>query len=151
MKGRLNGICSLLSTLLQGPGALAILDEPKLGRCSPRGYTSPYESLLVGPSLERRYEHRVLRDTWARAERALRTAGALVMIGYSLPDADYLIRAMLARTFAHRSRDVTVVTMARTAFDQHLVEQRYGRLFAGCTLTRRMVLQALWPRALEAA
>jgi hypothetical protein len=74
--------------LLQGPGALAILDEPKLRRCSQRGYTSPYESLLVGPSLERRYEHRVLRDTWARAERALRTAGALVMIGYSLPNAD---------------------------------------------------------------
>lgn len=150
MKGRLNGVCSPLSTLLQSPGPLAIWMSPSSAVAASEG-TSPYESLLVGPSLERRYEHRVLRDTWARAERALRTAGALVMIGYSLPDADYLIRAMLGRAFAHRSRDVTVVTVARTAFDQHLVEQRYGRLFAGCTLTRRMVSQALWPRLLKAA
>jgi hypothetical protein len=121
-------------TLPQSKGALAILDEPRLGRCSQGACTSLCESVLVGPSLEQRYEHRVLRDTWARAERALQAAGALVLIGYSLPDADYLIRAMLARAFAHRSRDVTVVTVARSAFDQQLVERRYRRLFAGCTL-----------------
>ena len=120
-------------TLLQSKGAVGILDEPELGRCSRAECTSPYEPVLVGPSLEQRYEHRVLRDTWSRAERALQTADRLVMIGYSMPDADYLIRAMLARTFANRSHDVTVVTMGKTDLDQPLLEQRYRRVFSECT------------------
>ncbi|PYQ11464.1 MAG: hypothetical protein DMH00_08200 [Acidobacteria bacterium] len=119
-------------TLLQGTGALTILDELELGRCSRQGCTSPYQTLLVGPSLGQRYEHRVLGDIWARAERALEKASRLVVIGYSMPEADYLVRAMMARTFAHRSQDVTVVTLVNTALDRHLVEQRFRRLFAEC-------------------
>jgi hypothetical protein len=119
-------------TLRQSTGALPILDVPELGRCSQERCTSPYESVLVGPSLEQRYEHRVLRDTWARAERALRQADALVVIGYSMPDADFLVRALIARNFGHRSDAVTVVTAARSLFDNHLLEQRYRRLLAHC-------------------
>ena len=120
-------------TLQQGKGALTLLDEPKLGRCCRDGCTSPYESVLVGPSLEQRYEHRVLRDTWIKAEKALQSSGRLVIVGYSLPDADYLIRAMLARTFARRSHLVTVVTMPKSPLDQHLLEQRFRRLFPHCS------------------
>jgi hypothetical protein len=120
-------------TLLQGTGAVALLDEPKLGRCCRDRCTSPYEPVLVGPSLEQRYEHRVLRDTWTRAERALLASTRLVVIGYSIPDADYLIRAMLARTFASRSHMVTVVTMPKTPPDQRLLEQRFKRLFPHCS------------------
>jgi hypothetical protein len=120
-------------TLLQGTGAVALLDEPKLGRCCRERCTSPYEPVLVGPSLEQRYEHRVLRDTWTRAERALLASTRLVVIGYSIPDADYLIRAMLARTFASRSHLVTVVTMPKTPPDQRLLEQRFKRLFPHCS------------------
>jgi hypothetical protein len=119
-------------TLQQGRGELSILDELELGRCSSERCTSPYQTLLVGPSLEQRYEHRVLSDIWRRAERALEKAARLVIIGYSLPDADYLVRAMLARTFAHRSGDVTVVTRVRAAQDQPRVERRYRRLFVDC-------------------
>jgi len=119
-------------TLQQGRGELSILDELELGRCSSEGCTSPYQTLLVGPSLEQRYEHRVLSDVWRRAERALEKAARLVIIGYSLPDADYLVRAMLARTFAHRSEDVTVVTRVRSTLDQPLVERRFRRLFVDC-------------------
>jgi len=120
-------------TLLQGTGAVALLDEPKLGRCCQDRCTSPYEPVLVGPSLEQRYEHRVLRDTWTRTERALLASTRLVVIGYSIPDADYLIRAMLARTFASRSHLVTVVTMPKTPPDQRLLEQRFKRLFPHCS------------------
>jgi len=119
-------------TLQQGRGALSILDELELGRCSSEGCTSPYQTLLVGPSLEQRYEHRVLSDIWRRAERALEKAARLAIIGYSMPDADYLVRAMLARTFAHRSKDVMVVTKVDTAFDRHLLERRFRRLFVDC-------------------
>jgi len=119
-------------TLLQGRRALTILDELELGRCSREGCTSPYQTLLVGPSLAQHYEHRVLSDILVRAERALTKASRLVIIGYSMPDADYLVRAMLARTFAHRSREVTVVTQVDTTPDRLQVEQRYRRLFADC-------------------
>jgi hypothetical protein len=120
-------------TLSQSDGAVAILAEMELGRCGRAECTSPYEPVLVGPSLEQRYEHRVLRDTWSRAEAALAAGDHLVVIGYSLPDADYLIRAMLARTFAHRSHEVTVVTMASTPLEQARLEQRYKRVFSECT------------------
>ena len=120
-------------TLLQDKGAVALLDEPKLGRCCRDRCTSPYEPVLVGPSLEQRYEHRVLRDTWTKAERALHASTRLVIIGYSIPDADYLIRAMLARTFASRSHLVTVVTMPKTPSDQKILEQRFKRLFPHST------------------
>jgi len=120
-------------TLLEGKGALTLLDDPALGRCCMERCTSPYEAVLVGPSLDQRYEHRVLRDTWTRAERALQSSSRLVIIGYSLPDADYLIRSMLARTFGHRSRAVMVVGMPATSMEQHLLERRYRRLFSRCS------------------
>jgi len=120
-------------TLLQSKGALTLLEEPVLGRCCREGCTCPYEPVLVGPSLEQRYEHRVLRDTWTFAERALQSSHRLVIIGYSLPDADYLIRAMLARTFSPRSADVTVVTMVDDPSEKRRFERRFRRLFPRCT------------------
>jgi hypothetical protein len=122
-------------TLLQDKGAVTLLDEPELGRCCRNRCTSPYEAVLVGPSLKQRYEHRVLRDTWARAEKILQSSGRLVIIGYSLPEADYLIRAMLARAFARRSRLVTVITMPRNDAEQSLLEQRFRRLFPRCSFS----------------
>ncbi len=59
-------------------------------------------------------------------------AAHLIIIGYSLPEADYLIRAMLARSFARRSEEVSAVTMSRSGFGQYLIEQRYRRVFAQC-------------------
>ena len=115
-------------TLSQSTGAVLILDEPELGRCSQERCTSPYETVLVGPSMAQRYENRFLAATWVKAERALREAEALVIIGYSLPEADYLVRAMFARTFARRSEAVTVVTVN----EQPLLEARYRRLLAHC-------------------
>jgi len=121
-------------TLRQGRGGLSILDEPDLVRCCSESCTSPYQTLLVGPSLEQRYEHRVLRDIWRKAESALAAASRLVIIGYSMPEADYLVRAMLARAFSHRSQDVTVVTKVDGGSDRSLLERRFRRVFAYCRL-----------------
>ena len=121
-------------TLPQGRRALSILDEPDLVRCCDDGCTSPYQTLLVGPSLEQRYEHRVLSDVWRKAGTVLESAARLVIIGYSMPEADYLVRAMLARTFAHRSQDVTVVTKVNGGPDLSLIERRFRRVFADCHL-----------------
>ena len=59
-------------------------------------------------------------------------AAHLVIISYCLSEADYLIRAMLARSFARRSEEVFVVTMSRSGFGQYLIEQRYRHVFAQC-------------------
>ena len=122
-------------TLLQDKVAVTLLDEPELGRCCRDRCTCPYEPVLVGPSLMQRYEHRVLRDTWARAEKILQGSGRLLIIGYSLPEADYLIRAMLARTYARRSRQVKVITMPRSDAEQRLLEQRFRRLVPACSFS----------------
>jgi hypothetical protein len=124
-------------TLRQSTGALPLLDEPELGRCIQERCTSPYEAVLVGPSVEQRYEHRVLRDTWSRAERALTQADSLVIVGYSMPDADFLIRALIARTFGYRSHAVTVVTAAPQTPDGHQLVQRYRRLLAACRIEEK--------------
>jgi len=128
--------CDELDITPREKGALFPVDRPEYGRCCREDCTSRYESVLIGPSLEQRYEHRVLRETWVRAERELRVAESLVIIGYSLPEADYLIRAMLARTFSKRSRGVTVVTTRNEdrPHENNVFETRYRRLFPRCTI-----------------
>jgi hypothetical protein len=128
--------CDELDITPQEKGALFPAVRPEYGRCCRQDCTARYESVLVGPSLEQRYEHRILRDTWAQAERELLVAQFLVIIGYSLPEADYLIRAMLARTFGKRSQDVTVVTTRNeeASRDNEMFEIRYRRLFPRCTI-----------------
>ena len=127
--------CDELDITPRDKGALFPVDRPEYGRCCRGDCTSRYESVLVGPSLEQRYEHRILRETWVRAERELRAAESLVIIGYSLPEADYLIRAMLARTFGKRSGGVTVVTTRNAGIPRadEQFETRYRRLVPRCS------------------
>ncbi|MBZ5639622.1 MAG: hypothetical protein LAO51_12825 [Acidobacteriia bacterium] len=128
--------CDELDVTLRAKGALFAVDRPEFGRCSREDCTSRYEPVLVGPSLEQRYDNRILRATWLRAERELQASSRLVIIGYSLPEADYLIRAMFARTFAEHSRFVTVVNWRdeRTPSNDTSLERRYRRLFPHCTI-----------------
>jgi len=136
LNGSLNWLycprCDELDITVMDKGALHILDSPKMGRCGNAGCTGRYEPLLVGPSLEQRYENRILRDTWSRAEKALSAAEHLVVIGYSLPEADYLIRAMLARHFATRSQRVCVVSTPESSAHDAALTVRYRRLFPRC-------------------
>src|SRR4030095_12783889 len=108
--------CDELDVTLQKSGAMKILNDPAAGRCRGAYCTSRYEAVLVGPSLEQRYENRILSDSWTLAEQALAKADRLVVIGYSLPEADYLIRALLARHFSRRSERVTVVDIGFDGF-----------------------------------
>jgi len=114
LHGSLNWLyCPRCDELDVFPGvkvAVEILDSPATGRCAMLHCTGRYEPILVGPSLEQRYSNRILQETWARAEASLTHAETLTIVGYSMPSADYLIRAMLTRQFSRRSDRVTVVT-----------------------------------------
>lgn len=127
--------CDELDVTLQKKGAVTILADPGAGRCTMSSCTSRYETILVGPSLEQRYENRVLKETWAYAEQALQDAHTLVIIGYSLPEADYLIRAMLARHFSRRSEKMHVVDIRADKTRDQELEKRYRRLFPRCEIT----------------
>lgn len=128
--------CDELDITLSEEGGAYILQSPTIGRCAKGSCTSRYEALLVGPSLDQRYEHRILSETWQRAEEALRRAQRLIIIGYSLPEADYLIRAMLARSFSKRSSAVTVFNGGPNGKPKDVVEleSRYRRLFPHCKM-----------------
>jgi len=68
---------------------------------------------------------------WQRAERALRDAGKVVFIGYSLPDADYHIKYLLQKALYRMPRPEIVVVDLKPA-DAALPtgeEVRYKRLF----------------------
>jgi len=124
--------CDELDITLGKKGAVDILTEPVVSRCAARDCTARYEAVIVGPSLVQRYDNRILRDTWRLAEKALQEAPKLVTIGYSLPEADYLIRAMLARHFSRRSGDVMVVTNPKTEEALAEFKNRHRGLFPQC-------------------
>ncbi len=140
LNGSLNWLycprCDELDVSFHEKAGVAILTEPHLGRCAHGGCTARYQALLVGPSLEQRYDNRILAEVWSRAERAVAQAERIVLIGYSLPGADYLIRAMLTRHFAKRGHAVFVFTSrspeGRSADEDFTL--RYQRLFPNCTI-----------------
>lgn len=124
--------CDELDVTLLEKGTAEILTFPELGRCGFGFCTARYQALLVGPSLEQRYENRILREVWTQAELALSRAERLIVVGYSLPEADYLIRAMLARHFSKRSEGVLVVSRGESGTVDPPLETRYRRLFPRC-------------------
>ncbi|MGH9869716.1 MAG: hypothetical protein ACREAA_16325 [Candidatus Polarisedimenticolia bacterium] len=126
--------CDELDITPQYEGATVLLLDPRTGRCAAPHCTGRYEALLIGPSLEQRYENRILRETWTMAESTLHDAEKLIIVGYSLPEADYLIRAMLVRSFARRSDRVTVVDKQEAGGAQaKTLVSRYRRLLPACS------------------
>ncbi len=63
--------------------------------------TSPYETLIVTPTMFKIYDNRILKETWVRAEQSVLRSKLLIFIGYSLQDADIHIRCMLTRAIAN--------------------------------------------------
>ncbi len=64
-----------------------------------------YDPLIITPTLLKTYDNILLREVWRRAEDKVSKADEVVFIGYSLPDADVLLRCMLKRAlFRNRNR-----------------------------------------------
>ena len=77
------------------------------------------------------YDNSTLRSLWVQAGNALRSASELVLIGYSLPPADTVVRSLLSTTFVgdviipvDTSR--MVVDNLRTLFDPSSVVDSYA-------------------------
>jgi hypothetical protein len=64
-----------------------------------------YDPLIITPTLLKTYDNILLREVWRQAEDKVSRADEVVFIGYSLPDADVLLRCMLKRAlFRNRNR-----------------------------------------------
>jgi hypothetical protein len=130
-----------------GPGSVAgdpIYDVGLKGGWSLDGLASPYEEtmdilvvdkepMIVPPTAtkSRFYDNAVLRSQWLQAADALGQASELVLIGYSLPASDLVVRALLATTFqgdvvvpVNRSTDV--VARLRDLFGDRVIDQFTG-------------------------
>jgi hypothetical protein len=113
-------------------GKIAGLTFDLDAQCMESGH-APLEALLITPTNLKSYAGADLSMIWQRAERALRSAGRVVFIGYSLPDADFHIKYLLQKTlYRHPQPEVTIVDMKpRNAKRPTEEEKRYKRLFGG--------------------
>lgn len=69
--------------------------------CASQYCTSPYEFLIVTPTMFKVYDNRIIKEVWEGAEKSISASKYLVFIGYSLPEADIHIRCMLTRAIAN--------------------------------------------------
>jgi hypothetical protein len=103
--------------------------------CPARHCTSPYEILIVTPTLFKVYDNRIVKEVWQRAEEAISMSKCLVFIGYSLPEADIHIRCMITRATANAQQRPKILVVdydspnnpGRTR-EVDATEKRYKRL-----------------------
>lgn len=58
------------------------------------------ERLIIPPSLKKDVHGKIMQQVWTRAHNALENAGRVVVIGYSLPAADFLVKRLLYRSLS---------------------------------------------------
>jgi NAD-dependent SIR2 family protein deacetylase len=101
-----------------------------------------YEPLLITPSMIKRYDNHFLRQIWSSAEESIRKAHRLVIIGYSLSNADYYIKYIINRAVALNQNKndgqlkVLVVTRQNSGLGDE-TEERYHRFFGESRLLPR--------------
>jgi hypothetical protein len=64
--------------------------------------------MLIRPTLLKDFRHRVWKDVWREAGRALATAHRWIFIGYSLPLADVWMLRLLTQSLRSGLRDASV-------------------------------------------
>ena len=99
----------------------------------PDHFIGDLETLIMPPtSIKSEYiGNNIIDHMWTRAHLALRDTDHIVVIGYSLPEADLLVRLMLQDSIHERTPRITVVDQALdTGIKQHY-EHSLGRSVDG--------------------
>lgn len=58
-----------------------------------------YESLIIAPTFLKNYNNTYMNQLWRDTEEILSKADEIVFIGYSMPDADIVLRCMFKRAY----------------------------------------------------
>lgn len=72
----------------------APLKWSSLGNPAPEAEDHHLERLLIPPSLKKNVHGRAMRQIWLKALEALKNAERVVVIGYSLPAADFMVKRL---------------------------------------------------------
>jgi hypothetical protein len=116
--------CPLCEHLYIHPARAAFRDSYREIACT-CGYR-PLRHVIVAPSMVRDIRDSSLLAIWHEAQAALRSAQRWIIIGYSMPPEDVVIRSMFVRALGGRKRRPDVVLVQRG--DSREVVNRY-RLF----------------------
>jgi hypothetical protein len=90
--------------------------------------------VIVPPTWAKGGQSEVLRPVWAEALRALREAGRVFVIGYSMPSTDEFFRYMLALALA-ANEGVDKVVVVNPSSD---AQQTFEKLFHSQFETRKL-------------
>lgn len=97
------------------------LDASRQAPCPRDG--APLRSVLVPPTLVHSLHSRQLRNIWAEAHSALRSAERVVVVGYSMPDADveiqYLLQHALSLNTGLQDGGVVVVNASAESLERY--------------------------------
>ena len=94
---------------------------------------SAFEPVIITPSLIKEYKNPYLKRIWAKAKRALARADEIIFVGYSMPDADMILRTMFIESIVtNRSKRAVVPTISVVDYSQSdngKVKRQYERWF----------------------
>lgn len=131
--------CRVIDVSPGRKGAVYIFDRDNPVTCYDCGMR--YDPYIVTPTFLKNYGDLYLGQIWQSAEDALRKADEIIFIGYSLPDADIVLRTMFSRAiYRNRVRperggtypDIKVIdyrTDEQTANEDFSTCNRYRNLF----------------------
>ncbi len=94
-----------------------------------------YDPIIITPTFLKSYKNSFMTQIWQATEAALREADEIVFIGYSLPDADMMLRTMFSRAwYVNRTQhgsgcQIMVVDMPSSDEQAKATQKRYERLF----------------------
>lgn len=128
--------CDELDITIGVKGSPIKQEEQSKYLCVNKFCTSNYEPLLVTPTMLKIYSNTFLRRLWTLAEEEISKATELILIGYSLPAADYHIRSLIPKAFAKNKNSkrpkITVVEDKVNKENKERIEEvkeRYTMLF----------------------
>src|SRR5258708_30419435 len=96
----------------------------KVGR-----YFGEGQPIIVPPTWAKGGQSEVLRPVWAKALEALREAGRIFIIGYSMPSTDQFFRYMLALALAANGKLDRVVVVNTSAEAQKTFQHLFHSEF----------------------
>lgn len=103
-----------------------------------------YEPRIITPTFLKRYDYPLLSNLWGNASRYLENAKNLAFIGYSLPDADMLLRCMIKEAIFVNSKrpQISIINYVNQKDEQKKeadlrwnreIRDRYRSLFGDVT------------------
>lgn len=69
------------------------------------------EPLMIPPTLIKNYSHPVIEAVWKKADRVLRKASEIVVVGYSLPVTDFKVKWLFMNASANRKATLRKLTI----------------------------------------